>query len=81
LVPLMTFVFLRRAGLLGILLPVAGLLSVIAVLDLWLTGSRTFWRLPESPASLLVASTAVITALWHEWRTRTGLATQTEKHI
>jgi hypothetical protein len=74
-------VFSDGAGLRAILLTVAGLLAAIAVLELWLIGSRTIWMLPPLPTSMLMASTAVFSALRHEWQPRAGLATQTETRI
>jgi hypothetical protein len=74
------FALLRRADLLRLFLPLVSALAAIAWIELYLIGTFSSWVLPL-PASLLVASTAVLTALWHEWRPRAGLSAQTEKHI
>jgi hypothetical protein len=80
LIGLSGFALLRRADLLRLFLPLVSALAAIALIELYLIGTFSSWVLPL-PASLLVASTAVLTALWHEWRTRAGLAVQTERHI
>jgi hypothetical protein len=74
------FALLRRADLLRLFLPLVSALAAIALMEFYLIGTFSSWVLPL-PASLLVASTAILTTLWHEWRPRAGLATQTEKHI
>jgi hypothetical protein len=74
------FALLRRADQLRLFLPLVSALAAIALIELYLIGTFSSWVLPL-PASLLVASTAVLTALWHEWRPLAGLAPQTEKHI
>jgi hypothetical protein len=71
LIGLSLFMLLRRAGLLRLLLPLVGTLSVIALLELWLIGTFSPLVLPQS-VSGLVASAAVLTTLWHEWRLRSN---------
>jgi hypothetical protein len=78
LIGLSVFVLLRRASLLRLLLPLVGTLSMIAMLELWLIGTFSTLVLPLS-VSGLVASTAVLTALWHEWWKRASLTEPTEK--
>jgi hypothetical protein len=80
LIGLSAFVMLRRAGLLRLLLPLVGTLCAIAMLELWLIRTFSTLVLPL-PVSGVVASTAVLTALWHMWRQRADLALQMEKHI
>ena len=65
LVGFASFMLLRRAKLLGVFLPVVGCLTFIAVAELWLTGTRSAWSSPVS-ANLLVVTSAVLTALWHD---------------
>jgi hypothetical protein len=72
LIGLSAFVLLRRAGLLRLLFPLVGTLCIIAMLELWLIGTFSTLELPL-PMSGLVASTAVLTGLWHEWRQRSSM--------
>ncbi len=80
LIGLSGFALLQRAGLLRLVLPLVGALAAIALTELYLIGTFSSWALPL-PASLIVASAAVLTALWHEWQPRAGLATQSETTV
>ncbi len=68
---LAVFVLLRRAGLLRLFLPVAGTLAAMASFELQLNGAGSSWVLPLH-TSMLVASSAILTTLWHDWRSRDG---------
>ena len=71
LVVFASFMLLRRAKLLGVFLPVVGCLAIMAVAELWLIGTRSAWSSP-APVYLLVVTSAVLTAFWHDWQTKSG---------
>ncbi len=71
LILVISFAMLRRPGLFRLLLPITGVLAAIAVLELWLTAMYYRQTLPL-PTSMLVAGSAVLTALWHDWRQRSA---------
>jgi preprotein translocase subunit SecY len=79
LVALFSFALLRRVGLMRLLLPLAGTLAVIAVLELWLIGTFSRLMLPL-PAGLLVVCAAVLTTLWYDWQRRSAVTPVIEEH-
>lgn len=79
LILMISFAFLRRSGLFRLLLPITVVLAAIAVLELWLIAKHYGQTLPL-PTSMLVASSAVLTALWHDWRQRSAKQDRVEEH-
>jgi hypothetical protein len=71
LILMLSFALLRRSGLFRLLLPITVVLAALAVLELWLIAMHHRETLPM-PTSMLVSSSAVFTALWHDWRQRSA---------